>query len=252
MPEINVPSFPIITTPWFHLTNSVIATLLISFFLILFSLYFRKKLSLKPGRLQVVLELLVDFFLTLMTSAWGSEKRARKFIPLIFTIFLFLLIANQFSNIPLVSSIMKDGIQVLRTPSSDLTLTVTLAIVMVMGSHAVALVRFPIRHLKNFFKFHLLFTIRKLKDIPHVFLEIVLGLLDIISEIARVLSMSFRLFGNVFAGEVMIGVMTGLVTYVIPMPFMFLSAFSGIVQAFVFSILSLNFMAMITRSSEPS
>lgn len=255
MEEISVLTLPansIITIGAFHINNSVLAIFVVSLIIILMSVIFRNRMRLIPGRFQVAMEGIIEFFLEQLTSAWGSQERARKTLPLIITIFLLILIANQFSLIPLVSSVVADGVQVLRTPTSDLTLPLTLAFSIVIGSHIVALSRHPLRHLGNFIKIKPILMIRSLKDVGNAFIEVFLGLMDIIGEMAKILSMSCRLFGNIFAGEVMIAVITGLVAYVVPMPFIFLSAFSGIVQAFVFSILALNFMAGIIRSSEPA
>ena len=90
-------------------------------------------------------------------------------------------------------------------------------------------------------------------DLPNVLLQLFLGVLNIIGELAKVISLSARLFGNIFAGEVMVGVIAGLSFYTmffVPIPFIFLSIFSGIVQAFVFSYLSLSFMSDIIKSVE--
>ncbi|MDP3975374.1 MAG: FoF1 ATP synthase subunit a [bacterium] len=229
------------------------ATFLVSAFIIVLSIAVRGSIRLIPGRFQVMMESMVDFFYDQLQSAWGSDdKRAKLLLPLIVALFLLIFIANQFSIIPLVASLMNEGQTLFRTPTSDLSLPLTLAVVMVGGAHLVAFTRHPFRHLGNYFKFHLLLRIRSVKDALNAFLELFLGLLDIVGEFAKVISISCRLFGNIFAGEVMHVVITWLTAYLLPMPFIFLSIFSGLVQAFVFTILAINFSASIVKSSEPS
>lgn len=252
MPSISLPATPILEFSSFHISNSVLATFLVTLIILVVAIVFRVRLSFIPGRFQMFIEMIIDVFMTQLQSAWGGdETRARKALPFIMTIFFFLLIANQFSLIPLVASVVQDGTAVLRTPSSDLSLTVTLAVVMVIGSHIVAFALHPIRHIGNYIKIGSFFKIRSVGDFFSACIDFFLGFLDIVGELAKMMSMSFRLFGNIFAGEVMGAIITALIAYVAPMPFILISAFSSLVQAFVFSTLSLNFMAGIIMSSQP-
>ena len=251
IPEITLQTAPMIDIAGFNINNSVLATLGVSLVLILGFALISRSFKLRPSRLQMALEGSVEFFMTQLETSWGSRERARKYLPLILTLFFFLLIANQFSVIPLVASVMSEGTQVLRTPTSDLGLTVSLALVVIISSHVIAFINHPIGHLGNFFKIHELLKVRSVGGLFNALLEVFLGLLDIIGECAKVVSLACRLFGNIFAGEVMIAVMTGLVTYVVPMPFIAISVFSGFVQAFVFALLSCQYMPGIVRAAEP-
>jgi|CXWL01.1.fsa_nt_gi F-type H+-transporting ATPase subunit a len=255
---LSLPSTPIITlmenvpvlgTVTLH--DSVLATLAVSLLILIIGMYLKSTLKLIPGKFQVFMEMLIGFFMTQLTAAWGSEERAKKALPLIFTIFLFLLIANQFSVIPLVAAVLHDGELAFRTPTSSLGLTVTLAVMMIIGSHLYAFAHHPFKHLGNYFPVHRFLKVRNISTLFDACLGMFLGLLDIIGELAKIMSMSCRLFGNIFAGEIMIAIITGLTTYFMPMPFMLISFFSGVVQAFVFSLLATNFMAGIVLSSEP-
>ncbi len=251
IPEITLETTPILNIAGLNISNSVLATLSITLIIIVMGFFLKRSLKVVPGKLQVALETFMGVFMTQLKSAWGSEERARKYLPLILSLFLFLLIANQFSVIPLVASITAEGSAALRTPSSDLGLTVALALVVIVSSHVIALKSHPIRHIGSFFKFGEFFKVRSVSGFFNACLEFFLGLLDIIGEIAKVVSLACRLFGNIFAGEVMIAVMTGLVTYLVPMPFIAISMFSGVVQAFVFALLSVQYMAGIVQSAEP-
>lgn len=250
--EISLPASPIVEFTNFHFNNSVLALFMVTGVVLVLCYLTKRSLQLVPSRFQVVMEGIVSFFYDQLKSAWKDDQRAKRVLPLMVALFLMIFIANQFSIIPLVSSIVIEGTQVLRTPTSDLSLPITLTVLLIVGSHIIAFVRHPIRHVANFIRIHLLFKVRSVKDLFSAFLEIFLGVMDIIGEFAKVISMSCRLFGNIFAGEVMVAVMTGLVSYFAPMPFIFLSIFSGIIQAFVFVILAINFTAGIIRSSEPA
>jgi F-type H+-transporting ATPase subunit a len=76
------------------------------------------------------------------------------------------------------------------------------------------------------------------------------GILELISEFARIISFTFRLFGNVFAGEVLLAIMALLVPYLVPLPFMFLEVFVGFIQAFIFGMLTLIFVALAITPHE--
>ncbi len=251
IPEITLQTTPLIDFYGLAISNSVVATLGITFVIMIFGIFMKRSLTIVPGKFQVALETFIGVFMTQLKSAWGSEERAKKYVSLILALFLFLLIANQFSVIPLVSSITAEGAAALRTPSSDLGLTVALALVVIISAHVIAFIHHPIRHIGNYIKVAELLKVRSFGGFFNALLEIFLGLLDVIGEIAKVVSLACRLFGNIFAGEVMIAVMTGLVTYVVPMPFIAISIFSGVVQAFVFALLSVQYMAGIVQSAEP-
>jgi cobalamin biosynthesis protein CobD/CbiB len=96
---------------------------------------------------------------------------------------------------------------------------------------AAAIGVFP--RLKNFFNFS--------GPIPFF-----IGLIELISEFARMISFSFRLFGNIFAGEVLLTIVGFLAPYIVPFPFLFLEVFVGFVQALIFSMLSIVFIAIAT------
>ncbi|MDF2378683.1 MAG: F0F1 ATP synthase subunit A [Candidatus Gracilibacteria bacterium] len=251
IPEITLQTVPMLQIGSIGISNSVLATLVVTLLLAGVGAFLIRNLRVVPTRLQVGIEGIIEFFMGQLTSAWGSEERAKKYLPVIFTLFFFLLVANQFSILPLVSSITADGVQALRTPTSDLALPVAMAIAMIGSAHVIAFIAHPLNHLGNYFKFFQFLKVRSFSGFLNTCLEVFLGLLDIIGELAKIVSLSCRLFGNIFAGEVMITVITGLAAFIVPMPFIFLSIFSGVVQAFVFALLSLQFMAMIVKSAEP-
>lgn len=234
-------------------SNTVIASIATSLIIITFVFLIRSKLSLVPGKLQVAAEFLVDFFYTKLVDVYGATPRAKRQAGIIISFFLFVLIANQFSLIPLVQSVVVDGKAVFKTSTAHLSQTLSLAIAVIVISHFIAFTTAPIKHIGNYVKFGSVLAIRSPKDIGTAFLDIFLGILDIIGEFAKIVSLSCRLFGNIFAGEVMVAIIAGLsiyTQYIVPVPFMVLSIFSGVIQALVFALLALSFISGTVKSVE--
>jgi F-type H+-transporting ATPase subunit a len=218
------------------ITNALILTLVVFVLLSVISLVFRRKLALVPGRIQNVIEFILDGVLDLMEPLYGNKKKAEKYLPWIATFFVLILFSNWLGLIPGVGSVgIKHGgvlTPLLRAPASDLNFTLALAfisviIIQVFGVMALG----PKIHFSKFFDFRG----------P---IKFFIGILELVSEIAKIISFSFRLFGNVFAGEVLLIIIGFLVPYVIPVPFLIFEVFVGFMQAFVFSMLTMVFIAM--------
>lgn len=235
----------------FHLgplpvTNSILATAGITFFVAVLAMWFSKNVGIVPQRAQVAMEAIHGFWLKQGTAAFGSAELAKKMLPMFFTLFILLTLANQFALIPLAGSLFFGDAPAFRTPTSDLSHTIALALAVIGFAHIVAFTAHPLQHLGNYIKIKPLLKVRSGKDLGNALIEVFLGLMDIIGEIAKVLSLSGRLFGNIFAGDVMVLVIASLAAftyYFIPIPFIFLSLFSGFVQAAVFTMLSMLFIA---------
>jgi F-type H+-transporting ATPase subunit a len=177
------------------ITNSLLMTWFVIAILIIFSLVFRSKLTMIPGKLQAGVEWLFEGVLNYMTETFENEALARKFFPLIMTIFLFLLFANELAFLPGVGSIGltrgDEFIPFFRAPSADLNLTLALAIISfltieITGIFVLGIYKYAGKYVN--FKSPVGFIV---------------GLIEILSNLGRLISFSFRLFGNIFAGEVM-------------------------------------------------
>lgn len=254
MADISLQSANIIEFGNFHLTNAVLAGILETVILLILFVWVAKNAKLIPGKMQQVFEMIVGVFMDFLVNAYGSRKRAMKYLPFYITLFVFLILANQFSIIPLVNNIVTgDGTLLFRTSTADFSQPIALAILAVIGAHIIALTIAPIKHIGNFIKIKPFLAVRSIGDFANACLEFFLGILDIIGEIAKFISISARLFGNIFAGEVMIVVIASIASwssYILPIPFMVLSIFSGFVQAYVFSVLALQFTAGTVTSVE--
>lgn len=292
-------------------TNSLMTTWLVILLITLFAIVFRLRLKQNPKGMQNVVEAIMEAFRGLVDSVTNNEKQTRKFFPIVFTIFLFVLLNNWAGLIPGVGSVgifhnatetheaaaetttptetvlpkveasdlptaattatavansteVKENdaqentetdakiteetqaktevaaegekethhnpfTPIFRPGTADLSFTLALAFCAVLLTQVMGVMALGgWGYFSRFLNFH---------NPIHFFV----GLLEIISEFSKMVSFSFRLFGNIFAGEVLLTVIIALVPYIVPMPFYGLEIFVGAVQALVFSVLTLVF-----------
>lgn len=218
------------------ITNSLLMTWLVMLLLIGFALFLRRKLTLVPGKLQTAIELAFEGALGYMAETLESESLARRFFPLLATIFLFVLVANELEFFPGVGSIgLRYGAEflpLLRAPAADLNLTLALAAISFFTIEITSIA------VLGFFKYG-----GKYVNIKSP-VGFAVGLIEIVSNLGRLISFSFRLFGNIFAGEVMILVASFFLPYLLPVPLMAFEMFVGAIQALVFAMLTLFFIKL--------
>lgn len=223
----------------FPVTNALLMSVMALVLLTLGALALRRKIALIPGKMQGIMEMLLEYILDLMDSILGDRKKSERYLPLVGTLFFFILVSNWIGLLPGVGSIfVGDGhghsVPLLRSAAADLNFTMALAVLAVVAVNLIAIMSLGIRsHIGKFFNF----------SSP---INFFVGLLELIGEFARIISFSFRLFGNVFAGEVLLVIVAFLVPYVVPLPFLLLETFVGFIQAFVFAMLALVFIAVAT------
>lgn len=240
--SISLVAEEVFTTPFFPVTNSLL-TMWIGIVIIVFIVVqFARSARISAKGFQIVLESVYTFFLNLCESVLGTKKIAEKALPFIATIFIFVFVGNIPSVIPGVGSIgffehEEKFVPLFRPGSADLNTTLALALISVITIQIVGFRTLGIGYAKKFFNF----------SGPMNFF---VGILELISEFAKIISFSFRLFGNVFAGEVLLTVMLMLVPYFVPLPFYALEMFVAVVQAFVFAMLTLVFIKIASASHE--
>ena len=220
----NIAGFPI--------TNSLLMTWITMAILIVFAFFFGRSLKVVPGKLQAGIEWAFQGVLNYMAETLESEKLARRFFPLIATIFLFIFVANELAFIPGVGAILYDSIPFLRAPAADLNFTLALAIIAFFTIEITGVVTLGL--LKYGGKF---ISFKSPVDFA-------VGIIELISNLGRLISFSFRLFGNIFAGEVMIVVAMFFLAYLLPVPLMAFEVFVGLIQAVVFAMLTLFFIKL--------
>jgi F-type H+-transporting ATPase subunit a len=244
--------------PLFHIghfpvTNSLLnAWISVAVFCVIAFIASRRK-SLVPHGIHNVIEAVIEGLLGEVQKVTGDRKRALLFFPVCATLFLYILVNNWMGLLPGTGTIGWSGgaefLPLLRPAAADLNFTLAIAVfsvvlVQIAGIRAMGLVNYGSKFVNIRGIFH---AIPKGPiAIMVAVIEFGVGLIEIISEFAKVLSLSLRLFGNVFAGEILIGVMMSLFSFVLPVPFMFLEILVGAIQATVFSILVLAFLTVAT------
>lgn len=173
----------------------------------------------------------------------GDKRVARKVVPLAITLVFFFAINNWLGLLPIVGSITYDGAPLLRGAAADLNTTLGLAIISMVVAQAWAIKK------RGFFKNLGRYFQSPFKDPVHAFE----GLLEFIAEFSRTAALALRIFGNVFGGEVLLGVIAFLTSYAAPLAlpvFYGLELFVGAIQAYVFFMLTIAFISLGLPSAE--
>lgn len=224
-------------------TNTLIAALCATAVLVALAFVARRKLVFaSPRGIQNVVELVVESALGMMEEVLGDRRLAQKVFPFIITVFLFILTANWMEFLPGMGSItFAEGartVPLLRSVNTDLNVTIALAVVAVVCVQAAGVtVVGGWNYAKKFIN---------LKSPVGFFI----GLIEFLSETTRLISFSFRLFGNIFAGEVLIAVMSYFMPVLLPVPFMLFEVMVGLIQATIFAALMLIFIKVAVTHDE--
>lgn len=222
---------PIFYLGAFPVTNAILNTLFVDLVLLVFVLVLRKNLSLIPNFLQNATESIIKTFYDLTELI--AQERAKKIFPFFMSFFIFILIANWSELIPGFSSIKYNAVPLFRSLTSDLNATLALALISAVSTHILSIKLLGIKeYLGRFFSLN-----------P---INLFVGFLEIVSEFTKVVSLSFRLFGNIFAGGVVLAIISGIFALIVPLPFLFLEIIVGLVQALIFAMLTMVFMSILT------
>jgi F-type H+-transporting ATPase subunit a len=282
--KIGLPTISVMAEPVFHIgsfavTNSLLTSWIAMIVLIILSLVATRRIpkdleaasnqDMVPSGFQNLMEWTIEWFWGLVKNIAGSW--APRFFPIVMTIFLFVLVSNWLGLLPGFSSIgllehprgaeaagfIANGpfltgkpapvgqgfvlVPFFRSPSADLNFTLALAVIAVGLSQYFGVRAHKLGYFKRFFDFSG-FKQGTMMGVIMVFA----GILELIAEFGRIISFTFRLFGNVFAGEVLLVVIAFLVPYIASLPFYGLEIFVGFIQAVVFMMLALIFFTMAT------
>ncbi len=238
MEEISIKAQELFHIGRFAVTNTVLVSALSAATLVLPAVSFRVFFAVVPGKFQNFIEYGVESLLNVADSILHDREKTERYFPLIATVFLFILVSNWLGLVPGVGSIIFDDghghVPLLRAPASDLNFTIALAVVSVLATNLFGILAVGfVQHASRFF------TVKS----P---IDFFIGILEFVSEIAKIISFAFRLFGNIFAGEVLLTIMVFLVPYAVPLPFLMLEVFVGFIQAFVFTMLTIVFISIAT------
>lgn len=262
----------------FSLRNSMLMGWIAMAVLIVSALVLRRKgVKLVPRGFQNFVEVIIGGLFDFFNTVTQDEKQTRRFFPIVATIFIFVITSNWMGILPGVGSIgfyekehetaevsvevggnahgevaVEVGVSEKAEPAeekeifvpyfrsgyADVNMTLALAIISVIATQIFGIISL------GFFHYAGKFFVNPFRDPIGFFV----GLLELISELAKMISFSFRLFGNIFAGEVLLVVIGFLAPFIAPVPFYGLELFVGFVQALVFALLTLVFMKMAVTS----
>jgi len=229
------------------ITNTMINAILGTIIFLIIGLILYVKINLRPGKLQNFFEYILELLMGYFDQVTGDRKKTLKFLPVVGSVFFFILLSNWLGLLPGTGSISWNQTMILRPANTDLNLTVAMALFSVFASHVFGFLSVGFFTYAN--KYIQIGTlIKSIKKGPVAIftavIELAVGLIELISEAAKVLSLSLRLFGNIFAGEVLISVIASIAGLLAPTPFMLLELLIGLIQAGVFAMLTLVYLTV--------
>lgn len=233
----------------FAVTNTMLSAWFASIVMILFFVLGARKKSLVPGRFQSIVEMMFEGILNFSTGVLGSEMSRRVF-PVVATIFFFVLFNAWLALLPFYQFLgfVSDGeikVHLFRSAGTDLNMGLALALVSFVFVEFWGFRVNGVGYLKKFFAFGSLF-----RKGPAGLIDVFVGILELISEFVRIVSFTFRLFGNMTAGEILVVMITFLVPFLVTNLVFGLELLVGLIQSVIFAGLTLVFLSLALKHEE--
>lgn len=247
----------------FTITNALFTSWIVVVIIFIIALAVRLSIKKIPKGIQNLFELVIDGALSLCDQVTQSRVITNKAFPIVFSVFFVVLLNNWLGILPLggfglieMTDHGKAFIPLIRSGTADVNGTLPLAVLSVLGANLFGV--FTIGLWKTLNKYVNLKAIggifTKIRKDPMVIMTapimVFVSALELIGEFAKIASLSFRLFGNVFAGEVLLASMAALMAYILPTPFLILEVFVGVIQAFIFAILTLVYYTIASQDHD--
>lgn len=261
LPKPKLPADVIFHIASFGVTNTLIATWITVVFLVLMAVLVARKPKLIPGKVQSVIESLLGYIYDLCVGTAG-EKDGRRFFPMVATIFLFVLFNALLALIPgfgtLIFHSSEGNLEVLRAANTDFNTPLALALITFLTVEFMGFKRLGFGYLKKFVTWgdfgRAVGKIFKGKfDVMGLlsgFIMGIVGILEFVSEVIRIISLTFRLFGNMLAGEIVLLVIAYVVPYFVPLVFYGLESFFAVIQALIFAALTIVYISLSVTGHE--
>lgn len=233
----------------FAITNTLLSSWIATIIIIIFFVAGAGKKSLVPGRFQALVETLLEAAINFCESVVGREMGRRAF-PVVATIFFFVLFNAWLALLPFYQfmGFVQDGelkAHLVRSAGTDLNMPLALALVSFAFVEYWGFRSHGFGYLKKFFALGNLIRLR-----PSGLIDVFVGFLELISELVRIVSFTFRLFGNMTAGEILVVMITFLVPFVATQLVFGLELLVGLIQAIIFSALTLVFLSVAVSHEE--
>ena len=263
-PHLQLPAEVVFHLFGFPITNTILATWLSIIVLVGIAYAVTHRIRLIPSRLQSLLEFAIEWMLNLCKDVAG-EKNGRRFFPIVTTIFLFVLMNAWLSLLPGFGSIFVTGaegepVHLLRGANTDINMPLALALISFVVVEYLGIRSLGFHYFGKFLRMGQFF-----RGIGQLFrgklragfvglfngaIDIFVGMLEALSEFVRIISFTFRLFGNMTGGEILILMMLFLAPWVLAIPFYGLELLIGFVQALIFGGLTLVFATIAVTPHE--
>lgn len=263
-PHPELPAEPVLHLFGFPITNSVLAAWLTIIFLVVFAYLLTRRPRLIPGKKQSLLEFILGALLNFCQRVAG-EKNGRRFFPIVATIFLFVAFNAWLSLLPgfgsiLVTNAEGKSVHLLRAANTDINMPLALALVSFVSVAYFGFRSLGIRYLEKFINVgQFVAGLRQLMKgklgagLGGIFtgvINIFIGFVEALSQFIRIISFTFRLFGNMTAGEILLLMATFLIPFVFALPFYGLELLVGFVQALIFGGLTLIFLTVAVSAHD--
>ena len=206
-----------------------------------------------PTRFQVIVEMLHDGIQDLLDEVTNDSNRSRVLFPIIASMFIYLLFANLVGLIPGLSEITMNGVTLFKTPTADFNTTFGLALGSVIAINVISVKEWGFfSYIGKFLKFkHVFIEFRKgIGSGAIALVDFFVGILDIVGEFAKIISLSIRLFANMYAGQILMIILMGAFAYGIPAIWYGMNIFVGGLQAMVFATLVAAYYMLAIKPSE--
>lgn len=244
-------------------TNSLLTSWIVVGIIVIFALVLKFKIKQVPKGIQNFFEFVIDGAMSLSDQVTGDRRISEKAFPFVFPVFIFILLSNWIGIMPFGGFGLIENtdhgqvfIPLIRSGTADINGNLALAIISIVGANIFGILSIGLwKTINKYVNLNALGSIfTKIKKDPMIILTspimFAIGFLELIGEFAKIASLSFRLFGNVFAGEVLLASMAAIVAYVVPIPFLILEVFVGVIQAFIFAILTLVYYTIASQDHE--
>jgi len=262
-PAPHLPAETVFHIFGFPITNSVIGAWITIIVLVGISYIITRRMKLVPGRLQAAFEFLIGWLYDLCVSVAGEEN-GRRFFPVVATIFLLVGFNAWLALLPGFGSITahtaEGEIHLIRAANTDINMPLALALTSFVFVEFYGLKTLGIRYLGKFLNFRELFAAfgqlakgKVIAGVQGLFtggMTVFAGLLEGLSEFIRIISLTFRLFGNMTAGEILLLVVAFLIPWLFAIPFYGLELLIGFIQAIIFGGLTLIFLTLAVQPHE--
>jgi F-type H+-transporting ATPase subunit a len=209
-----------------HVADHLVFSALITLFILVLGLMVRRSLSVEnPGKLQIILEDIVSFLVGVLEGNMG--RRGRQYLPLLGTLFVFILLGNLMGQIPGLGS-----------PTSNINVPFACAITLWLYYHWQGIrANGVFNYIKHF---------AVMPGVPIVMAPLIF-VIEIISHLSRVLSLTLRLFGNIFGEHLVVLIIASIIPFIAPLPIQFLGLIVGPLQAFIFMTLGAIYLTAATH-----